>query len=222
MPLSLHTLMAEQLEIIPLSPWKRAFDVIASASIIVALSPVITLFLIAILLERLFMPSTRGPLLYTETRISQGEPFTFYKLRTFKLSSISNARKNGTIHTKELEQDFRNFTPTGLALRQVYLDEFPQLFLVLIGRMTLVGPRPTNPVEYKNSIEGGLHAKRILKAGLTGRFQSHKSVKYGLNQEQTDMDYAHFCKTHSGPFIVLYDAVVCLQTILTILRAEGI
>ena len=96
--------MPEQLNPIPLSPWKRAFDVIASACIVITLSPVMLLFLIAIGLERIFSPSTRGPLLYKETRISQGKPFTFYKIRTLKISSLSRAKHNGTIRTKELEQ----------------------------------------------------------------------------------------------------------------------
>ena len=214
--------MNKQLELIPVPPLKRAFDIIASIIVIVVLSPLILAILILFALERTVSPASRGPLLYTETRISQGKPFTFYKFRTFKNSSLAHARSNGTIHTKELEQDWRNMTFTGLILRQVYLDEFPQLFLVLTGKMSMVGPRPTNPEEYERGLTGGIRAKTLLRAGLTGRFQTHKSKKYGLSQETVDMEYAEFCRNNPGWRIVLNDMVIVLQTVITIIRAEGI
>ena len=214
--------MTEAFDLIPLSPYKRAFDVLASSTIVIVLSPVMLALLLLFYLEEMIHPAAHGPLLYSETRISQGKPFTFYKIRTFKPTSLARAKSNGTVNTKELEQDWRNFTLTGLMLRQVYLDEFPQLFLVLTGVMSLVGPRPVNPEEYTRGFANGIRAKTFLKAGLTGRFQTHKARMYNLNQEETDMAYAQFCRTNPGWRIVLHDCKILCQTVLTVMRAEGI
>jgi len=210
------------LEIVPISPLKRAFDVIASVVVLLFLSPVIAALLLLNALERRLSPVARGPILYKEIRISQGKPFTFYKLRTFKSASLEKVSGNGVIHTKALEQDFRNLTVTGMILVQTYLDEFPQLFLVLIGRMSFVGPRPTNPEVYERDIANGNYTRAVLRAGLTGRFQTHKAAKYGLVQKEVDMDYVQLCKNCSGLEIVRHDTVVLLHTVYTIFRAEGI
>jgi lipopolysaccharide/colanic/teichoic acid biosynthesis glycosyltransferase len=126
------------------------------------------------------------------------------------------------IHTKNLEKARCNMTLVGHILRQIYMDEVPQLFSVLIGDMSFVGPRPTNPENYTKDIEKGFQSKRILRAGLTGRFQTHKHVKYKLNQEAVDLEYANLCKTASGPYLVLYDLFILFQTIVTVIRAEGL
>lgn len=219
-----HTMDGKEdvLELVPISPLKRAFDVVASAIVIVMLSPIMLVLLVLMAVERCLWPATRGPLLYEEVRISQGEPFAFYKIRTFRLSALEKASGNGIVHTKNLEHDFRNLTLTGMMLIQTYLDEFPQLFLVLIGEMSFVGPRPTNLEVYERDIAGGNYSRAILKAGLTGRFQTHKSAKYGLNQRQVDMEYAHLCKTCSGLEIIRHDGRILLETVYTIFRAEGI
>lgn len=208
--------------IIPIPFAKRVFDVVVSVVCIVGLAPFVSLILLFSLLERVFFARSRVPFLYKETRISQGKPFTIYKFRTFKKSLISESVTGTVLHTKVVEQDFRNLTIAGMIFIQVYLDEYPQLFLVLSGKMSFVGPRPTNPEVYQNYIENGGRAKTILRAGLTGRFQTHKSKKYGLNQEEEDIAYADFVATHSGLRIVLHDTKILLQTIVTVLRAEGI
>lgn len=201
---------------------KRIFDIIGSIIIIVVLSPVMLVMLLLFYLEQLLFPRARGPLLYKETRISQGKPFNFYKIRTFTCSVLEREDGNGIVHTKNLESNFRNLTVMGMVLIQTYLDEFPPLFLIILGRMSLVGPRPTNPEAYERGFAVGLRAKTILKAGLTGYFQTHKSVKFKLNQEQVDMEYANFCRNNSGLKIIVHDMKMLLLTVLTIIRAEGL
>lgn len=201
---------------------KRIFDIIGSIIIIVVLSPVMLVMLLLYYLEQRLFPRARGPLLYKEVRISQGKPFNFYKIRTFTCSALGREDGNGIVHTKNLESDFRNLTVMGMVLIQTYLDEFPQLFLVLLGKMSLVGPRPTNPEAYERGFAAGLRSKTILKAGLTGYFQTHKSVKFKLNQEQVDMEYANFCRNNSGLKVIVHDLKMLILTVLTLIRAEGL
>lgn len=202
---------------------KRAFDVGVSLLLLTLLSPAIILILIAIALESIFFPSSRGPLLYSEIRISQGKPFTFYKIRTFKVAAISKARNgNGVVHTKVLERETGAMTRVGRFLKMIYFDELGQFINVLRGDMSLVGPRPTNVENYERGLAKGLQAKRILRAGVTGYFQSHKGMRLAQNQEEIDLAYARMCK--KGPVwkILAYDSYILLVTVLTVLRSEGL
>lgn len=188
----------------------------------VVLSPAMLIMFVLMGIEHMLRPVARGPILYKELRISQGKPFAFYKIRTFKLTALEKASGNGVVHTKKLEHDFRNLTITGMVLIQTYLDEFPQLFLALIGKMSFVGPRPINPEVYERDIASGKITLHVLKAGLTGRFQTHKSAKYGLVQKDVDMDYVHLCRNCSGLQVLRHDTRVLFETVYTIFRAEGI
>ncbi len=211
------------MEPIPIPPAKRVFDVIASFLVILFLSPLLLFLFILFILEQIFIKSARGPLFYKEIRISQGAPFLLYKIRVFKVQTLTQAKNDGgVIHTKKLEKGKGNLTYIGRLLRQIYMDEVPQIFSVFKGDMSFVGPRPTNPENYERDLLHGYNAKKILRAGLTGKFQTHKHVKYHLNQEKVDMEYATLCKTASGPTIVLHDLFILLQTVVTVLRAEGL
>lgn len=208
---------------VPPPPLKRALDIAASSVLIILLAPFILCLIVLCIIEQMLVPSSRGPVFYKEVRISQGKPFMLWKIRTVKSAALAGAKaKEGTIHTKKLERTKDNFTFIGAVLHRVYMDEAPQLFSVLTGDMTLVGPRPTNPESYERGVAQGQRAKTILKAGLTGRFQTHKHIKYKLNQEQVDMEYARLCTTKNGFEIVMYDIVILLQTVFTVLRAEGL
>lgn len=201
---------------------KRIFDIIIAVVAIFLFSPLILLILLAMLIENFLISSSRGKFLYSETRISAGEPFTIYKFRIFKNRAIKIFGEDNIIHTKQVEEDKENLTYVGRFLKRIYFDEIPQLFNVLKGDMSLVGPRPTNIENYEKSLRVGDLSKFLIKAGITGYFQSHKGLKMYNSQEETDMEYVEFCMKNPGWKIVLYDLKIILITIKTILRAEGI
>lgn len=112
---------------------KRLFDIVASAVGLVVLSPAL---LLSAALVRFTSP---GPVLFRQQRVGQGfRPFTIYKFRTM----VVDAPKIGAAITCG---DDPRITPIGLFLRKTKLDELPQLFNVLVGDMSLVGPRPEVP-----------------------------------------------------------------------------
>ncbi len=112
---------------------KRAFDVAVSLAALIALSPL--LLLIALLVRA----TSPGTALYCATRVGlNGQPFTLYKFR----SMVSDAHRHGPGITGAGDP---RITPPGRALRRAKLDELPQLFNVLRGDMSLVGPRPEDP-----------------------------------------------------------------------------
>ncbi len=126
----------------PVSFGRRFIDVLVSGTALVALSPV---FLIAALAVKLTTP---GPIIFKQQRAGRGGvPFTFYKFRSMYLDAEArkaalaekNEHRTGPIF--KMKKDPR-ITPVGRILRKTSIDELPQLYNVLKGDMTLIGPRP--------------------------------------------------------------------------------
>lgn len=140
---------------------KRTFDVICSAAAIIILSPV---YLITAAAIKLY---DGGPVFYSQVRLTEGHrEFRIYKFR----SMITDAEKQGA---RLASQNDSRITPVGKIIRATRLDELPQLFNILKGDMSIVGPRPERPeieAEYLKELpEFGLRLK--VRAGLTGYAQ---------------------------------------------------
>ena len=136
---------------------KRAFDVLACAMFLVAFSPI---FLVIIVVIRLQSP---GKAIFTQIRVGKnGRPFTCYKLRTMH---------SGTANLPTHQVHASAVTALGEYLRRLKIDEIPQLWNVLIGDMSLVGPRPCLPSQIEL-----VEARRRLgvlevRPGITGLAQ---------------------------------------------------
>jgi lipopolysaccharide/colanic/teichoic acid biosynthesis glycosyltransferase len=143
---------------------KRTFDFLASAVGLVLLSP---LLLVIAIMMKLKMP---GPVLFRQERTGRnGKPFTILKFRSMTLD-----HQGSTISVKGEDR----ITPLGAKLRKYKLDELPELWNVVRGDMSLVGPRPDMP-EYLSRLAG--EEKRILelRPGITGP----ASLKYAREEE---------------------------------------
>ena len=142
---------------------KRAFDIFASFLGIVILSP---LMLITAAAVKLY---DRGPVIYKQTRLTKGgREFEIYKFRSMRV----DAEKDGVARLSSGDQDDR-ITPVGRIARKCRLDELPQLFNILKGDMSIVGPRPERPEiaeEYYKKMPD-FRLRLQVKAGLTGYAQ---------------------------------------------------
>ena len=214
--------MNENITKVELPRAKRIFDIIGALLLLLIAMPFLILLFIWILLEQICSAHARGSIFYLDKRVSQGKEFDLYKFRIFKKSALKEMiDKDGFIHTKKLEHNPKNMTLYGRFLKQIYMDEFPQVFNVLRGDMTLVGPRPTN-LENSNKLKAvGNFTKEIMKCGLTGDFQTQKGVA-GASDREIDTDYINFCAKNSGWKVVLNDIKIIFKTILTVLKAKGI
>lgn len=144
---------------------KFFFDRVASLLGLLILSPV--LVIIAILI-RIKMPG--GPVLFKQRRVGQcGRLFTMYKFRSMTVNHSGNS-----ISVKGENR----ITPFGAVLRKCKLDELPELWNVLIGDMSFVGPRPDVP-GYADKLEGDARRMLLLKPGITGP----ASLKYRNEEE---------------------------------------
>jgi lipopolysaccharide/colanic/teichoic acid biosynthesis glycosyltransferase len=137
-------------------PLRRAFDVLVSATVLLLTSPILALAIVAIRLE------SKGHPIYRQHRVGRdGAPFDVLKLRTM----VSGAEQMGA--GLAVDDGDSRITRVGAFLRRTSIDELPNLVNVLKGEMSIIGPRPTVPVQvaqYTDRQRGRL----ALKPGITG------------------------------------------------------
>jgi len=157
---------------------KRTMDIAGSMTAILLFSPIFFIIAIGIHL------TSKGPTLFRQERVGQfGRPFTFYKFRSMSCGAATAIHEDyvkefiagrlGSANAAGLFKltDDPRVTQFGKFLRKTSLDELPQLFNVLKGEMSLVGPRP--PIPYELQAYNQWHRRRLLEAqpGLTGLWQ---------------------------------------------------
>lgn len=141
--------------------FKRLFDILFSVLILIIL--LIPILIISVLIKL----DSKGTVFYRQERVTRyGKKFKIFKFRTM----ISDADKIGSLVT--VKSDFR-ITRVGKWLRKYRLDEFPQIFNIILGDMTFVGTRP-EVVKYVEKYDDYMYATLLLPAGLT----SYASINY--------------------------------------------
>lgn len=200
---------------------KRVFDIVVAIFLSMLSLPFVLFIVIWICIEQIFVKDSRGSFLYKEKRISQGKVFWFYKWRIYKAEVIAEALKNGpVIHTAEMQKDLKNLTYYGRFLKRIYMDELPQLWNVLKGDMTMVGPRPTNLKNSENYKNAGDYTREVIKCGITGSYQSQKGHAV-RPQVDLDKEYVDFVANNPGWKVVWKDFKIILQTIKIVFEAKG-
>ncbi len=195
--------------------FKRAFDIFCSLIGIVVLSWF--LLIIAIVVKC----TSKGPAIYTSERVGKnGRVFKFYKFRSMYLdaeSQLEDLLKDNEVEggvTFKMKNDPR-ITPVGRFLRKTSIDELPQLFNILKGDMSVVGPRPCTVREYKLYSE--YHKNRLLvPQGLTGEWQV-KGRSTTTFDEMIKMDIDYISEKRS----FWYDIFLILKTFTTFLSRDS-
>ena len=154
---------------------KRAVDLVIALPALAVLGPLLLLLAAAVRL------GSRGPALYAARRVGRaGDEFTMYKLRTMY------ADRGGAAITG---RDDPRVTPLGRVLRRMHLDELPQLWNIVRGEMSLVGPRPEDP-QFVSHYSPEQRAVLGVRPGLTGPAQlAHRDESRRLPAHDTDAVY---------------------------------
>jgi sugar transferase (PEP-CTERM system associated) len=188
---------------------KRLFDLAASLVLLIATLPLLVVAMIAIVLE------SGGPVFYTQERVGQGgRTFRIIKLRTMR----RDAEADGTPRWAGLNDS--RITRVGQLLRSTRIDELPQLWNVLVGEMSFVGPRPERPFFVGQLIERipFYDVRHSVKPGVTGwaqvRYSYGASVEDGLAKLQYDLYYV---KNHS----LFLDLMVMVETVQVVVLGKG-
>jgi len=162
----------------------------------------------------------RGGFFYREPRISRGRLFGLLKFRTLRRDVLDEMRAAGG-HARLYESDPANLTWAGRRLlKPWYLDELPQLLNVLLGDISLVGPRPWPPEMVRRQVTEGLDYRNRILAGLTGPAQVTKGE--GIPYEDLDSRYLERTSTLSSWALVRYDLRILWRTAVVIARREGL
>ncbi len=202
--------------------FKRLIDIVGSLVLLSLLSPLFALIALTIKL------GSRGPVLFRQVRVGwQGRPFSFWKFRSMYVGSdpaihkeyvtrfISHGQPaSGANNVYKLTDDPR-VTRVGRILRKTSLAELPQLWNVLRGDMSLVGPRP--PLPYELECYSAWHRRRILevKPGITGLWQvSGRSRTTFTEMVRLDLRYVQ-------QWSIWLDFKILLQTPKAVLLGEG-
>ncbi len=188
---------------------KRTLDLVVSSTVLLLASPFLLAAMAAIKAE------DGGPALYRQTRITRGgRPFQINKLRTMRV----DAECGGAVWAA---QGDARITRIGAFLRRTRLDEVPQLFNVLRGEMSFVGPRPERPDFVHMLTEAiPLYPERhVAKAGLTGWAQINYPYGASIDDARSKLSYdLYYVKN----FSVLFDLLIILQTIRVVLWPGGV
>jgi len=200
---------------------KRVLDVTIAFPLLVALSPVFTFLFVAMGIDMLRCSRDRGPWLYREERISRGRVFELLKFRTLRRAAL--AGMDPASHARMLEADERNLTWAGRRLlKPWYLDELPQLWNVVRGDMSLVGPRPWPLPMVANQVAQGLMYRNEFVAGWTGPVQVEKGITEPADYQQLDLAYVRACREDRAATIVRRDLRLLWRTMRVLARGEGL
>lgn len=161
------------------------------------------LMLFCAVLVRITSP---GPIIYKQVRVGRyGRPFSIFKFRTMR----SDAEKGGAQWAKKADS---RITPIGKFLRKTRFDELPQLWNILIGDMSLVGPRPERPefVEQLRRHVPHYDLRHLVQPGLTGWAQVRFRYGASIADSQRKLAYDLYYVRHCG---LLFDAAIWLRTL---------
>jgi lipopolysaccharide/colanic/teichoic acid biosynthesis glycosyltransferase len=193
---------------------KRALDVVLAGALLVLLSPV---FLLAAIAVRLSGP---GPILYPWKVLGlRGRPFVGYKFRTMvhnaeelKRTLLEHNEMTGPVFKM---RDDPRITPVGRWLRKFSIDELPQLWSVLAGDMSLVGPRPCSAEEFAG-FEAWQRGKLAVVPGITCLWQVN-----GRNQICDFEEWAALDLAYIRDWSIALDARILAQTVPAVLKGDG-
>jgi exopolysaccharide biosynthesis polyprenyl glycosylphosphotransferase len=205
---------------------KRVIDIVGSLVAIIAFSPIMLFTAIAVAV------TSPGPVIFRQTRIGKGgAPFVFYKFRSMRANADDRIHREYVANLiegnlKEVNQGDATrpvykmtadprVTPVGRMIRKTSVDELPQLFNVLKGDMSLVGPRP--PLPYEAEKYQSWHLRRVLqiRPGITGLWQVEgRSTTSFDEMVRLDLRYIRHCS-------LWLDLRILLRTVMVVLRRDG-
>lgn len=193
---------------------KRMFDLVFGALATAAAAPIMLAVAIAIKLD------DGGPVFFRQTRVGhQGRPFRIVKFRTMSVDAEAKKADERAAADPEAKVFFKSaadsrITRVGKFLRSTSLDEIPQIFNVLAGSMSVVGPRPLVPGEGQ-SVEHFLQRRALVNPGMTGLWQVSGRSDVS-DDERIRLDHSYV-----DNWSVVQDLVIVWRTVRAVLKRDG-
>ncbi len=207
---------------IPVAITKILFDKVVAGLILFLCSPIVVLLSLFNLMEGLLVSENKGPLFFYYNGISQGKPFKKYKIRIIKMKFIDTELAIlGDWHAYKNEWNPATRTYLGHFVKKFYLDEIPQFFSVLTGKMSIVGPRPLAVHHYERDLAQGNITRKLLRGGLLGLGHIHKGTSE-MGNPKYEYEYLDYCVNKSSWEILKLDLSIILKGIVLMSKGKGL
>lgn len=202
---------------------KIVFDKVVALAALIATSSLFLAIVIAYRLDGWIHPAHRGSPFIAYIAVSRGQPFPKYKFRTAREDLITDPQGKRRLDWRALpsDRDWSNLTCVGKVLKKFYLDELPQLWNILRGDMSVVGPRPLARHHYERDIAQGNVARKLIRGGLFSDVHTRKGTEHFA---RPDLEYNYLEQYETrGPLSLLgFDLRIILRGFGMILRGKGL
>lgn len=190
---------------------KRLFDIAVAGAMLIATLPIMAVTALAIIIES----GGRGPVLYRQIRVGKGgRLFQLYKFRSMRV----DAERDGKARWAGADDD--RVTRVGRVIRKMRIDELPQLYNVLVGDMSFVGPRPERP-EFVRDLSAAIPyygLRHHVKPGITGWAQVCYPYGASVHDAKEKLQYdLYYLKNYS----LFLDVAILVQTVQVVLWGQG-
>ena len=207
---------------IPPSLLKRFFDIAFSSIVLICAAPIFLVLWMAYKIEGLILPEHAGPMFFHYVAVSGGRSIPKYKLRIIKIGCIDP--ELASLHDWHA---FRNEwnpacrTSVGRFVKKFYLDELPQFYNVLIGDMSMVGPRPLAVHHFERDVAQGNVARKLIKGGILGLGHIHKGTRQ-MGDPKFEYEYAEKVLSGSSLDILMLDSWIIWRGLCVVVRGKGL
>jgi lipopolysaccharide/colanic/teichoic acid biosynthesis glycosyltransferase len=207
----------------PLPPrlFKTLFDKIVALIMLAIAAPIMLLLKVAYVLEGLLIPENAGAMFFYYNAVSAGKIIHKYKIRLIKTKYIDpdGAKRHDWIaFSAEWTPDSRTYV--GSFVKKFYLDELPQFWSVLIGDMSIVGPRPLSVLHYERDKEQGNVTRFLLRGGLLGLGHINKGTAE-MGKPVYEYEYADQYLKRSSLELLALDLWIIWRGAMVILKGGG-
>ena len=148
---------------------KLIFDKAVAGLLLMVAAPILLMLKFAYVVEGWLIPENKGPLFFSYNAVSAGKAFPKYKIRLIKMKYVDpEGARRGDWRAYSAEWSPQSRTHVGHFVKKFYLDELPQFYNILLGDMSIVGPRPLAVIHYERDLRQGNVSRFLIKGGLLG------------------------------------------------------
>ena len=201
--------------------FKVFFDKLVSMLLLLLATPILLLLKFAFLIEGWLIPENKGPMFFYYNSVSAGKVIPKYKIRLIKTKYIEpeGAKRHDWIaYSAEWTPDSRTYV--GQFVKKFYLDELPQFWSVLIGDMSIVGPRPLSVLHYERDRAQGNVTRFLLRGGLLGLGHINKGTSE-MGNPIFEYEYVDQYLKRSSFRLLCLDLWIIWKGILVIVKGGG-
>ena len=201
--------------------FKVLFDKLLAIFFLLLLAPFFLLLKLAFLVEGWLFPENKGPMFFYYNAVSAGRIIPKYKIRIIKEKYIEPEgalRHDWVAYSAEWTKE--SHTYIGQFIKKFYLDELPQFWSVLIGDMSIVGPRPLSVIHYERDLAQGNVVRLLVRGGLLGLGHIYKGTSE-MGNPLYEYEYVDQYINRSSFGLLCLDLWIILNGIKIIIKAEG-